>query len=121
VAETTDMIAWAVIPGAFACGYLIVNFFANRMKTTLPYSPADQAGQSEDRTRPSEERKHAQILGLWGPFTTSDVQSAYRESLAQYDPEKIGHLGEEFTKVAEKKRQDITQAYEYFQRKYGII
>jgi DnaJ like chaperone protein len=61
------------------------------------------------------------MLGLWGPFTPPDVQSAYRESLAQYDPEKIGHLGEEFAAVAEKKRQDITQAYEYFQRKYGII
>ena len=114
----TDMITWAVILGAFVCGYLIVNFFANRMKTTLPYSPADRPVESEDRA--SEERKHAQILGLWGPFTPSDVQSAYHKSLAQYDPEKIGHLGEEFKAIAAKKTQEITQAYQYFQRKYGI-
>jgi hypothetical protein len=115
-----DIITWAVILAAFVCGYLIVNFFANRMKTTLPYTPAARPAPSEDRTRPNEERDYAQILGLWGPFTLSDVQSAYRQSLAQYDPEQIGHLGEEFTPIAAKKRQEITQAYEYFQRKYGI-
>lgn len=116
----TDMITWTVILGAFVCGYLIVNFFANRMKTTLPYTPADRPAPSEDCATPSEERKHAQVLGLWGPFTRSDVESAYRDSLAQYDPKKIGHLGEEFTAIAEKKRQEITRAYQYFQRKYGI-
>ena len=68
----------------------------------------------------SEERKYALILGLGERITPSDVKTAYRDLLAKYHPDKVNHLGEEIKQVAEKKTKEIVQAYQYFQRKYGI-
>jgi ABC-type Zn2+ transport system substrate-binding protein/surface adhesin len=68
----------------------------------------------------SEERKYALILGLGERITPSDVKTAYRDLLAKYHPDKVNHLGEEFKQIAEKKTKEIVQAYQYFQRRYGI-
>ena len=68
----------------------------------------------------SEERKYALILGLGERMAPSDVKTAYRDLLAKYHPDKVNHLGEEFKQIAEKKTKEIVQAYQYFQRKYGI-
>jgi len=36
----------------------------------------------------------------------------------QYHPDKVGHLGEEFKKVAEEKMKEINNAYEFLKRKF---
>jgi len=37
----------------------------------------------------------------------------------QYHPDKVGHLGDEFKKVAEEKMKEINRAYEFLKKKYG--
>lgn len=137
--EFADLVTWAVILIAFIGGYLIVNFFANRMKATPPlatndrqpvesaageaagHAPAHESFSSDQKPLAlSEEQKCAQILGVSRPVVASEVKAAYHDLLVKYDPGQAGHRGEEFRQLAEKKTQEIEQAYQYFQRKYGI-
>jgi DnaJ like chaperone protein len=45
-----------------------------------------------------------------------EVKKAYRKLSMQYHPDKVGHLGDEFRKVAEGKMKEINQAYDYFKK-----
>lgn len=58
------------------------------------------------------------VLGLSKGATMDDIKKAYRKLSMQYHPDKVGHLGEEFQKVAEEKMKEINAAYDYF-KKYG--
>jgi len=52
------------------------------------------------------------ILGLPNGASQEDVRTAYRQLAAQYHPDKLAHLGEEFQALAEKKFKIIQSAYE---------
>ncbi len=45
------------------------------------------------------------------------IKKAYRTLSMKYHPDKVGHLGEEFRRVAEEKMKEINVAYEYFKKR----
>ena len=47
------------------------------------------------------------------------IKKSYRRLAMQYHPDKVGHLGEEFKKVAEEKMKEINVAYGYFDKKFA--
>jgi curved DNA-binding protein CbpA len=53
------------------------------------------------------------ILGttVKGP-AREDIRAAYRQLAAQYHPDKLAHLGEEFQTLAEQKFKAIQSAYD---------
>lgn len=63
---------------------------------------------------------YAKILGLDGNITLESVKSAYRKLAAQYHPDKVSHLGSRIREVAESEMKKINEAYEYFQKKFGM-
>jgi DnaJ like chaperone protein len=71
--------------------------------------------------RPEEgaEDKYYAILGLAPGAGFADIKTAYRKLSMQYHPDKVGHLGEEFKKVAEEKMKEINNAYEFLKRKFA--
>ena len=64
------------------------------------------------------EEKHYAILGLAPGADFAEIKAAYRKLSMQYHPDKVGHLGDEFKKVAEEKMKEINNAYEYLKRKH---
>ncbi|HEU4340642.1 MAG TPA: J domain-containing protein [Candidatus Binatia bacterium] len=114
MAEYSDVFLWTVIVLAFIGGYGIVSFLASKMK---PETPSKREAEPETVT---EEQRYARILGVAEPIVPSEVRRAYRNLLAKYHPDKIDHLDEEFKQTAAQKAKELAQAYEYFQRKYGI-
>jgi DnaJ like chaperone protein len=52
------------------------------------------------------------ILGVSPESSNEQIRSAYRKLAAQYHPDKVANLGEEFTEVAEEKFKLINEAYE---------
>lgn len=66
----------------------------------------------------SEEKYYA-VLGLAPGASFADIKAAYRKLSMQYHPDKVGHLGDEFKKVAEEKMKEINQAYEFLKKKHG--
>lgn len=68
----------------------------------------------------SEEEYYA-ILGLEPGADFNAIKKAYRKLSMQYHPDKVGHLGEEFKRVAEEKMKEINKAYDFFKKKYNNI
>jgi DnaJ like chaperone protein len=65
------------------------------------------------------EDKYYAILGLGPGASFTEIKAAYRKMSMQYHPDKVGHLGEEFKKVAEEKMKEINNAYEFLRRKFA--
>jgi len=59
----------------------------------------------------STEENHYQVLGLEPGASAEEIKKAYRKLSMKYHPDKVGHLGEEFQKVAEEKMKEINVAY----------
>ncbi len=65
------------------------------------------------------EEQYYAVLGLEQGADFAEIKRAYRKLSMQYHPDKVGHLGEEFQKVAEEKMKEINVAYEYFEKKFA--
>ena len=59
------------------------------------------------------------VLGLQPGAGFNEIKKAYRELSMQYHPDKVGHLGEEFRKVAEEKMKEINVAYNHLKKKFS--
>ena len=62
----------------------------------------------------TEERYYGSILGLKGRINQQTIKTKYRELVRQYHPYKVSHLGPKLKEVAEKEKQIINSAFEYF-------
>ncbi len=65
------------------------------------------------------EEKYYAVLGLEKGADFVAIKKAYRKLSMQYHPDKVGHLGEEFKKVAEEKMKEINVAYDYFEKRFN--
>lgn len=65
------------------------------------------------------EEQYYAVLGLEQGADFAEIKKAYRKLSMQYHPDKVGHLGEEFKKIAEEKMKEINVAYDYFEKKFG--
>ncbi|MGR3179791.1 MAG: TerB family tellurite resistance protein [Candidatus Anammoxibacter sp.] len=55
--------------------------------------------------------RNYKIFGLSNNASKGEVENAYRNLSKKYHPDKVAHLGEEFTKLAHDKFQIINKAY----------
>ncbi len=65
-----------------------------------------------------DENRYYETLGLSTGASFDEVKSAYRKLSMKYHPDKVGHLGEEFKKVAEEKMKELNVAYEFLKKKF---
>ena len=66
-------------------------------------------GNESDRT--STVKSPYEILGVDDSASWSEIQTAYKNKAKQYHPDKLSHLGEEFSNLANEKFLEIQQAY----------
>ena len=52
-----------------------------------------------------------EILGVDKSASWAEIQAAYKNKAKQYHPDKLSHLGEEFSTLANEKFLEIQQAY----------
>lgn len=75
--------------------------------------------RQEAATSGQLEEQYYAVLGLEKGADFAEIKKAYRKLSMQYHPDKVGHLGEEFKKVAEEKMKEINVAYDYFEKKFA--
>lgn len=74
-------------------------------------------GNGSGRTRSNQTvrpdyRNSYEILGVDANASNSEVKAAYRKLANKYHPDKVQHLGEEFSSLAEEKFKAINEAYQ---------
>jgi DnaJ like chaperone protein len=69
-------------------------------------------------TTPSQDSvaRYYATLGLEKGADMDKIKKAYRKLSMKYHPDKVGHLGDEFQKIAETKMKEINAAYDYFKK-----
>lgn len=77
--------------------------------------------QHEAAAGAGAEDQYYAVLGLEPGADFNEIKKAYRKLSMQYHPDKVGHLGEEFKKVAEDKMKEINMAYDFFKKKYNNV
>lgn len=93
---------------------------AETISRFLDIFPHDhQTIQARYRKDEAEEERYYQILGVEPGSDWQTIKSAYRSMSMRYHPDKVGHLGEEFRKVAEDKMKEINAAYNYIKKKFA--
>ena len=65
------------------------------------------------------DRKYANILGLKGKVTFTNIKNSYKNKMKEYHPDKVANLGDKLKDVAEKESKLINEAYEYFKKKHS--
>ncbi len=67
----------------------------------------------KEQPRSAEPQDPYTILGVARHATQEEIRAAYRRAVAQYHPDKVSHLGQEFQELAHQKLIAIQQAYDY--------
>lgn len=67
-----------------------------------------------------ESSKNYEIFGLSKNASKSEINQAYRNLSKKYHPDKVAHLGDEFTSRANDKFQEINKAYQEIRREKGF-
>ncbi len=65
------------------------------------------------RQKANKREYYLDILGLSINATKDEIKKTYRRLAMKFHPDKVSHLGEEFTIEAEIKMKKINEAYEY--------
>ena len=60
------------------------------------------------------------ILGIDSTATNEEIKKAYRKMAIENHPDKVGYMGEDIRKAAEKKFMAINEAYEKIKKQRGI-
>jgi preprotein translocase subunit Sec63 len=60
------------------------------------------------------------VLGLSKGATVNDIKKAYKTLISQYHPDKVSTLGSDLQNLAQKKTQEINEAYQYFKNKFNF-
>ena len=61
------------------------------------------------------------ILGITPSASDDEVKKAYREMAKKNHPDKVAYLGEDVRKAAEKKFQEINDAYDKIKKQRGMV
>ncbi len=101
-------------------GYLILRHFYRRLTRGLHRRSDRDDYRQEDYPYGNTEEDYRRILGVTDDDTPETIKTRYKELLTKYHPDKVQHLGVEFQDMAERKTKAIMEAYEFFQKKYGL-
>lgn len=66
------------------------------------------------------ELKNYEIFGISSDASRNEIEQAYRNLSKKYHPDKVAHLGEEFSNMATEKFQEINRAYQEIKKDKGF-
>ncbi len=78
----------------------------------------NRPNRDQGRAKPKAPLTSAhETLGVSVQASWKEIQLAYKEKIKQYHPDKLSHLGEEFSSLANEKFLEIQAAYDDLKRK----
>ena len=86
--------------------------FGSGKKNQDNTGPTTQASPRQVPKTPCE------ILGLGPNASKNEIQAAYKQAIKKYHPDKLSHLGEEFSDLANEKFLEIQKAYDELMKEH---
>lgn len=77
---------------------------------------SEKTRKSKTNEKKARARTWYEVLGVDKDAQASDVERAYRVLIAQYHPDKVAHLGEEFQEIAQARSMEINGAYASYKK-----
>ncbi len=111
---------WLFVLGALVLGFGIVKFLlSNPAVESLTAGATDSRplkvsctdSTSEDSRSQQAQRSWWEILDIDAAASVEEIRAAFQRKRAQYHPDKIAGLGEDFLALSTRKTQEIDQAY----------
>ncbi|MDA3918457.1 MAG: DnaJ domain-containing protein [Deltaproteobacteria bacterium] len=59
-----------------------------------------------------------EVLGITPDASKKEIQNAYRQAIKKYHPDKLSHLGKDFSNLANEKFLEIQKAYDTLMAEY---
>jgi uncharacterized membrane protein YkvA (DUF1232 family) len=70
------------------------------------------AAEKKENSEQSMPKSPYDILGIRPGASKEEITAAYKKAIKKYHPDKLSHLGEEFSSLANEKFLDIQRAYD---------
>ncbi len=77
--------------------------------------PGAKGADLDDR-----DHHYREVLGVSMQAGEQEIKAAYRALLAKYHPDKVTHLGGEFSELAAVRTREIIEAYDYLKTERGF-
>jgi len=78
-----------------------------------PYKNSDSQQSKDSRSsKYNPSQTPYEILGINPGADKKDIQTAYKQAIKKYHPDKLSHLGKEFSDLANEKFLKIQKAYD---------
>jgi hypothetical protein len=110
IAVSNEFLLWCFRNGLSALGFNT----AKESRKQTDNNSTDGAGSGNYNYK-RHHQSHAidpyQILQVAPEADPKEIKAAYLKAMAQYHPDKVSHLGDEFRVLAEEKAKNIQQAY----------
>ena len=106
------------LPGFLS--WLEKKVFGNMSRNTQDRPGDHFDDETSNRQNVNNEKKYSDpysVLGVSKTATSDEIQTAYRDAVQKYHPDKVSHLGKEFQDLAQKKFIEIQAAYEQLKMK----
>jgi hypothetical protein len=59
-----------------------------------------------------------EVLGITPDASKKEIQNAYRQAIKKYHPDKLSHLGKDFSNLANEKFLEVQKAYDTLMKRY---
>lgn len=125
-----DGLVMAVIYYLIRYGTLPAFFFRKQKPFQKPLNQdfyhSDSKTQNSDSTEKKESSKQStpktphDILGIHPGASKKEIIAAYKDAIKKYHPDKLSHLGEEFSNLANKKFLEIQEAYDTLMKQQEV-
>lgn len=98
------------------------SFEGNKDRSGYAYKdqtePGSKNNSSDSSNSTKQERSPHDILGVRPDASKEEILRAYKSAIKKYHPDKVSHLGEDFSKLANEKFLEIQNAYDAMMEKY---
>lgn len=91
---------------------------SNRNHRQKKRDKAEQSATGSNSRHQKKSRSPYDILGVRPGASKKEIQRAYKEAIKKYHPDKLSHLGEEFSTLANEKFLEIQDAYDILMKNF---
>lgn len=103
------LVGWGWLDDLAVLGFLWRYFYLKKRKK---YAYQQQYHKMDDAAGGETLKSPYTILEVDRNATPDEIKKAYRRLVNKYHPDKVVHLGEEFKKLAEKRFNEVQEAYQ---------